>query len=161
MNYVSQSVFCPIHGIGCGDVSCDGVLPVQTHEDCHEYEDGETRLRLICLKGDSPYELPSPYTKDEIDKMVADFKSAAPKETGGRHYATRQAISVPRAAKLAGVSESTIKRLDKAPKNTKYPGRNVDEYILEAWGKKYRPNEKIAKREVRAANRPLLGNKRQ
>lgn len=156
-----QSIFCPIHSFGCSDISCDGVLAVHTHEDCQEHEDGETRLRLVCFKGDTPYELPDSYTQEEIDKMAADFNAAMPQAMPGHHYATRKAITISRAAELAGVSESTIKRLDKDPKNTQYPGRNVEEYILEAWGKKYRPNEQMARREVRAANRPSLGDRRQ
>ena len=68
-------VFCPIHNCGCYDLSCDGVLPVHTHEDCQEHEDGETRLKLVCFKGDVPYELPGSYTQGELDQMIAEFVS--------------------------------------------------------------------------------------
>ena len=154
-------VSCPIHNCGCYDLSCDGVLPVHTHEDCQEHEDGETRLKLVCFKGDIPYELPNSYTQGELDQMVAGFAAQKPTASSGRHYSTRKAISVPKAAKITGLSESTIKRLDKDPKNTKYPGRNVEEWILESWGAIYHKGEKIARREVRNANRPLLGSKRE
>ena len=76
-----------------------------------------------------------------------------------RRYATRKTLSVPYAAKITGLSESTIKRLDKDPKNTNYPGRNSTPQMLAAWARLYR-NGKIAAREVRAANRPLLGHVR-
>ena len=79
--------------------------------------------------------------------------------TPDRRYATRKAISIPRAAEITGLSESTIKRLDKDPKNTNYPGRNSTPQMLAAWARLYR-NGKIAAREVRAANRPLLGHAR-
>ena len=82
-------------------------------------------------------------------------RSAAP----ARRYATRKAISIPRAAEITGLSESTIKRLDKDPKNTNYPGRNSTPQMLAAWARLY-SNGKIAAREVRAANRPLLGHAR-
>lgn len=156
-----RSVFCPIRGCGCEYVSCDGVLPLHTHEDCREHEDGETRLKLVCFKGDVPYELPGSYTQGELDQMIAEFVSQKPIAPSRRHYSPRKAISVPKAAKITGLSESTIKRLDKDPKNTKYPGRNVEEWILESWGTRYHKEEKIARREVRNANRPLLGSKRE
>jgi len=155
------TVFCPIHNCGCYDLSCDGVLPVHTHEDCQEHEDGETRLKLVCFKGDVPYELPGSYTHGELDQMIAEFVAQKPIAPSGRHYPPRKTISVPKAAKITGLSESTIKRLDKDPKNTKYPGRNVEEWILESWGNIYHKGEKIARREVRNANRPLLGSKRE
>ena len=155
------TVFCPIHNCGCYDLSCDGVLPVHTHEDCQEHEDGETRLKLVCLKGDMPHELPNSYTQGELEQMIAGFVAQKPIVSSGRHYATRKAISVRKAAKITGLSESTIKRLDKDPKNTKYPGRNVEEWILESWGTGYHKEEKIARREVRNANRPSLGAKRE
>ena len=79
--------------------------------------------------------------------------------TPARRYATRKAISIPRAAEITGLSESTIKRLDKDPKNTNYPGRNSTPQMLAAWARLY-SNGKIAAREVRAANRPLLGHAR-
>ena len=148
-------VFCPIHNCGCYDLFCDGVLPVHTHEDCMEHDDGETRLKLVCFKGDIPYELPGSYTQEELEQMIAGFVAQKPIVSSGRHYATRKAISVRKAA------ESTIKRLDKDPKNTKYPGRNVKEWILESWGNIYHKGEKTARREVRNANRPLLGAKRE
>ena len=154
-------VFCPIHNCGCDDLSCDGVLPVHTHEDCQEHEDGETRLKLVCLKWDMPHELPSSYTQGELDQMIAEFVAPKPIAPLRRHYSPRKTISVPKAAKITGLSESTIKRLDKDPKNTKYPGRNVEEWILESWGTRYHKGEKIARREVRNANRPLLGSKRE
>ena len=78
-------VFCPIHNCGCYDLSCDGVLPVHTHEDCQEHEDGETRLKLVCLKGDMPHELPNSYTQEELDQMVAGFAAQKPTASSGRH----------------------------------------------------------------------------
>ena len=76
-----RSVFCPIWGCGCEYVSCDGVLPLHTHEDCREHEDGETRYRFVCLKGDSPYELPGSYTQEEIDEMCRQYETAMEKRT--------------------------------------------------------------------------------
>ena len=83
-------------------------------------------------------------------------KPAAPP---GRSYATRKTISVPLAAKITGLSESTIKRLDKDPKNTNYPGRNATAKMLAAWAR-LRMSDKRSAQEVRAANRPLLGRPR-
>ena len=74
----------------------------------------------------------------------------------GRRYPTRKSITVPMAAAITGLSESTIKRLDKDPKNTNYPGRNSSAKILAAWAKMYR-GDRLAAHEVRAANRPCLG----
>jgi len=76
-----------------------------------------------------------------------------------RRYPTRKAITVARAAEITGLSESTIKRLDKDPKNTNYPGRNTTVKILGAWARLHRES-KLAAREVRAANRPRLGHVR-
>jgi len=69
------------------------------------------------------------------------------------------AISASAAAMITGLSESTIKRLDKDPKNTNYPGRNSTAKILAAWAKMYK-GDKLAAREVRAANRPCIGHGR-
>ena len=41
-----------------------------------------------------------------------------------RRYAKRKTISIRLASEITGLSESTIKRLDKDPGNTNYPGRN-------------------------------------
>ena len=76
-----------------------------------------------------------------------------------RRYPTRKAIAVPMAAAITGLSESTIKRLDKDPKNTNYPGRNATAKMLAAWAKMYKW-DKLAAREVRAANRPCIGHGR-
>ena len=76
-----------------------------------------------------------------------------------RHYPARKTVSVPMAAEITGLSESTIKRLDKDPKNTNYPGRNSTAEILAAWARVYREN-RLAAREVRSANRPRLGHGR-
>ena len=77
----------------------------------------------------------------------------------GRRYATRKTLTVAKTAAITGLSRSTIKRLDKNPRNTNYPGRNATAKILAAWAKLYK-GERIAVREVRAANRPLLGHSR-
>ncbi len=84
---------------------------------------------------------------------------AKPAAPPGRSYATRKTISVPLAAKITGLSESTIKRLDKDPKNTNYPGRNATAKMLAAWAR-LRMSDKRSVQEVRAANRPLLGRPR-
>ncbi len=76
-----------------------------------------------------------------------------------RRYQTRKAITVPQAAAITGLSESTIKRLDKNPGNTNYPGRNSTAEILAAWAMIHDRN-KCAARGVRAANRPRLGRGR-
>ena len=75
------------------------------------------------------------------------------------HRPTRKAITVSAAAMITGLSESTIKRLDKDPKNTNYPGRNSTAKILAVWAKMYK-GDKLAAREVRAANRPCIGHGR-
>ena len=102
---------------------------------------------------------------NEVAEVFLKFRHLLPGNTSTppprpaaipRRYATRRMLSVPCAAGITGLSESTIKRLDKDPKNTNYPGRNSTPQMLAAWARLYR-NGKIAAREVRAANRPLLG----
>ena len=88
--------------------------------------------------------------------LVAKPMAAPPVAAQSRRYPTRKAIAVPMAAAITGLSESTIKRLDKDPKNTNYPGRNATAKMLAAWAKIYR-GDKLAAREVRAANRPCIG----
>ena len=91
--------------------------------------------------------------------LVAQPKSPPPVAVRPRRYPTRKAIAVPMAAVITGLSESTIKRLDRDPKNTNYPGRNSTAKMLAAWAKMYK-GDKLAAREVRAANRPRLGHGR-
>ena len=91
--------------------------------------------------------------------LVAQPKSPPPVAVRTRRYPTRKAIAVPMAAVITGLSESTIKRLDRDPKNSNYPGRNSTAKMLAAWAKIYK-GDKLAAREVRAANRPCLGRGR-
>ena len=91
--------------------------------------------------------------------LVAQPPPAPHVAVQARRYSTRKAIAVPMAAAITGLSESTIKRLDKDPKNTNYPGRNATAKMLAAWAKMYR-GDKLAAREVRAANRPYIGHGR-
>ena len=70
----AQLILCPIRKCGCEDVSCDGVLPVHAHEDGQEYDDGDTRYRLVCFKGDTPYELPDSYTQEELKQLIAEYE---------------------------------------------------------------------------------------
>ena len=101
--------------------------------------------------------LPSGKPSATVRAMPAPTSAAAGSPV--RRYSTRKAITVPRAAEITGLSESTIKRLDKDPKNTNYPGRNSTVRILAAWARLNRES-KLAAREVRAANRPCLGHGR-
>ena len=73
-----------------------------------------------------------------------------------RRYAKRKTISVRLASEITGLSESTIKRLDKDPGNSNYPGRNSTAKILAAWSGMY-SQDRLMRSEVRAANRPTLG----
>ena len=82
--------------------------------------------------------------------------AAPPPEPKRRSYSRRKAITQARAAEITGLSISTIKRLDMDPGNTNYPGRNATAKILAAWARIYR-EDRLAAREVRAANRPGLG----
>ena len=91
--------------------------------------------------------------------LVAQPKSPPPVAVRTRRYPTRKAIAVPMAAVITGLSESTIKRLDRDPKNSNYPGRNSTAKMLAAWAKIYK-GDKLAAREVRAANRPCIGRGR-
>ena len=91
--------------------------------------------------------------------LVAQPTPAPPVAVQTRRYPTRKAITVPMAAAITGLSESTIKRLDKDPKNTNYPGRNSTAKMLSAWAKMYK-GDRLAAREVRAANRPCIGHGR-
>ena len=76
-----------------------------------------------------------------------------------RHYPPRKAISVLLAARITGLSTSTINRLDKYPGNTNYPGRNATVKMLAAWAQLYGTHKRLA-RKIRAANRPMLGAER-
>lgn len=83
----------------------------------------------------------------------------APKENcapPSHRYAKRKTISIRLASEITGLSESTIKRLDKDPGNTNYPGRNSTAKILAAWSEMY-GQDRLMRSEVRAANRPILG----
>lgn len=71
-------------------------------------------------------------------------------------YAKRKTISVRLASEITGLSESTIKRLDKDPGNSNYPGRNSTAKILAAWSELH-GQDRLMRSEVRAANRPILG----
>ena len=133
-------VFCPIHNCGCDDLSCDGVLPVHAHEDCMEYEDGETRLRLVCFKGDILYELPSSYTKGEIDELITAYETKAAKLVERDHNEHKKGckkvspkpknilggLSQEDVAKVFGVTRQTVIRWEKeqtedGPNNTSNP----------------------------------------
>ena len=76
-----------------------------------------------------------------------------------RRYQTRKTITIAQAAAITGLSKSTIKRRDKDPANTNYPGRNSTAVILMAWAQMH-GRDKCAARGVRAANRPRLGHGR-
>lgn len=95
----------------------------------------------------------------EIDIWMHGDETASAANPPRSRYATRKSITVPQAAALTGLSESTIKRLDKDPKNTNYPGRNSTAEMLVAWGRLHK-QDALARAEVRAANRPLLGARR-
>ena len=92
----AQLILCPIRKCGCEDVSCDGVLPVHAHEDGQEYDDGDTRYRLVCFKGDTPYELPDSYTQEELKQLIAEYehgrKSDAPNPVAMGHGGDEQKI---------------------------------------------------------------------
>jgi len=98
----------------------------------------------------------------ELDGWLHESRTPTSGATAkpSHHYKTRRSITIPMAAKITGLSESTIKRLDNDPKNTNYPGRNTTAKMLAAWAA-LRAADKIAAAEVRAANRPLLGNGRE
>lgn len=91
--------------------------------------------------------------------LESPHEDEAEDDSPRRRYATRKTLTIPQAAAITGLSESTIKRLDKDPKNTNYPGRNSTAKILAAWADIYR-QDTIAAQEVRAANRPILGAER-
>ena len=79
------------------------------------------------------------------------------KSAPSHRYAKRKTISVRLASEITGLSESTIKRLDKDPGNSNYPGRNSTAKILAAWSGIY-GQDKLMRSEIRAANRPFLPN---
>lgn len=71
-----------------------------------------------------------------------------------RAYKTRAAISFKRAAELSGLSERTIKNLEKDPKNSAYPGRNVSEHAFLAWSVGYQ-TEKAKRHWANMTNHPI------
>ena len=95
----------------------------------------------------------------ERDLRSAEVRPIPSEQEPPRRYPTRKSLTVPMAARLTGLSESTIKRLDRDPRNTNYPGRNSTPEMLAAWARLYREG-KFAAQTVRAANRPLLGSRR-
>lgn len=85
-----------------------------------------------------------------IDSPKKEEEPAPP----SHRYAKRKTISVRLASEITGLSESTIKRLDKDPGNSNYPGRNSSAKILAAWSEMY-SQDRLMRSEVRAANRPF------
>lgn len=77
---------------------------------------------------------------------------AAP--TSARAYRTRAAITLDRAAELSGFSKRTIQNLEREPKNSKYPGRNIPENAFIAWALGYQ-TEKVKKHWANMINHPI------
>ena len=71
-----------------------------------------------------------------------------------RAYKTRANISFKRAAELSGFTDRTIKNLEKDPKNSGYPGRNVPEHAFLAWALGYQL-EKVKKHWANMMNHPI------
>lgn len=156
-------VFCPIHNCGCDDLSCDGALPVHAHEDCREYEDGETRLRLVCFKGDMPYELPDPYTQEELDRMCRRYavslskrtnvdprESLSPQETKSKKKTKRgrtgSGLKGKRTERMASQLGDFITWLRDNPINERRQGRTVGERAHQFWLSRQKTFERDATR---------------
>ena len=134
---------------------------------------------ILTIKDSLPSEVVRISVGDDLFSELAElffmFKPLVPSETSAgrtvlarhvavntpptRRYQTRKTITIAQAAAITGLSKSTIKRLDKDPANTNYPGRNSTAEILMAWAQMH-GRDKCAARGVRAANRPRLGHGR-
>lgn len=88
------------------------------------------------------------------DKLMKEARETAQVPTSKRHYRTRSAITLGRAVELTGLCKRTIQNLVKNPKNTKFPGLNVDEYLLIAWALGYK-GEKVKKHWATMKNHPI------
>lgn len=71
-----------------------------------------------------------------------------------RHYRTRSTITLKRAAMLTGLSQRTIQNLVKAPKNTRFPGLNVEDFVLAGWAATYK-QEAFLKHWANMKNHPI------
>lgn len=94
---------------------------------------------------------------DEFNIHVAvdSIRNTSPRlAPSARAYKTRAAISFKRAAELSGLTDRTIKNLEKDPKNSGYPGRNVPEHAFLAWALGYQ-TEKVKKHWANMMNHPI------
>lgn len=71
-----------------------------------------------------------------------------------QRYKTRANISFKRAAELSGFAPRTLQNLEKDPKNSGYPGRNVPEHAFLAWALGYQ-SEKVKKHWANMMNHPI------
>lgn len=69
-------------------------------------------------------------------------------------YKTRPGISLKRAGEISGFSQRTIQNLEKVPKNSGYPGRNISETAFLAWALGYQ-TEKVRKHWANMMNHPI------
>lgn len=93
-----------------------------------------------------------------VAMTAADLKkraSLSPSAKASRAYKTRAAISFKRAAELSGFSPRTLQNLEKDPKNSGYPGRNIPEHAFLAWALGYQ-TEKVKKHWANLANHPIV-----
>ena len=96
--------------------------------------------------------------KEHLNNLAAELMTEAHKSAQGptikRHYRTRSAITLSRAVDLTGFCKRTIQNLIKDPKNTHFPGLNVEDFVLVGWAYTYK-QEKCLKHWANMKNHPI------
>ena len=88
------------------------------------------------------------------DKLMTEVHESTQSTASKRHYRTRSAITLDRAALLTGLAKRTIQNLIKDPKNTRFPGLNVEEFVLAGWAATYK-QETFLKHWANMKNHPI------
>ena len=95
-------------------------------------------------------------SKEELKSLLAEMiadKTIVKKDVA-KHYRTRAKITLERAVEITGFAKRTIQNLLKDPRNTQFPGLNVEENILLKWALVYK-GEKVKKHWANMANHPI------
>lgn len=127
--------------------------PITIEWHLHEIEHFRKLWKDGCYANSNAY---YDFTTAALDKCEAESTTGTTRDARKpqTHYRARAAISFKRASLLSGFSERTIKNLEKDPKNSAYPGRNVSEYAFLAWSVGYQA-EKVKRHWANMINHPI------
>lgn len=104
--------------------------------------------RRFCKNSDAFYT----HQRQLIERLQGGARPAS--QSPARHYRARAAITLDRAHELTGLSKRTIQNLEKDPKGSRYPGRNLPEAAFIAWAVGYSA-EKVRKHWANMMNHPI------